>query len=188
MKMISVVVPVHNAERTLATCVVDLLDVLSDVAPDFEVLIVDDGSTDQTDEVAFGLAHQYPQVRVARHTVQQGMEASVETGVSQTAGDVVIVHAGPNPVNPDDLCRKWQRRDDENLVVARCDGHPGVVAPKVLRGLASWGRRLSSAADTPTRSPACRSDFHDPRMPKKPRIPVMMPWDSPASASETSSP
>ena len=51
-KSLSVVVPVHNAERNLTQRIGRLLEVLPDLVAKFEVLIVDDGSADQTMEVA----------------------------------------------------------------------------------------------------------------------------------------
>ena len=64
---LSVVLTVHNAEKTLADQVSKTLDILTDLSARFELLIVDDGSTDQTEEVAHELARHFPQLRVARH-------------------------------------------------------------------------------------------------------------------------
>lgn len=132
---LSVVLPVHNAERTLTQHVSHLLDLLPDLAARFEVLIVDDGSTDHTEEVALDLAQQYPQVKVVRHPRRLGIEAAAQTGAARTLGDMVIVHAGEQPVNAADLQRMWNHREDEKLVMARCGGEPGLIDAGVLRHL-----------------------------------------------------
>ena len=134
-KSLSVVVPVHNAERNLTQRIGRLLEVLPDLVAKFEVLIVDDGSTDQTMEVASELSQQYPQVRVARHAKQRGIEASAQTGAAHTTGDVVIVHAGHEPVNASQLRRAWQYRDDEELVVALAGSNVGGINSEILRQL-----------------------------------------------------
>jgi len=139
---LSVVLPVHNAERHLAERVNDLLDVLPDLAPQFEVLIVDDGSTDHTPEVADDLARRYPQVRVARHQQRRGLEASAKTGVSHTTGEMVIVHAGSQPVNATQFEKMWRRRNDEELVLARAGNPASVLNPAVLQHLVAWGQDL----------------------------------------------
>lgn len=148
---LSVVLPVRNAERTLVTRVVELLEVLPDLTENFEVVIVDDGSTDDTDEAANDLARLYPQVRVVRHAEPLGIEASAETGVSRAMGDVVIVHAGSQPVNASELQRMWMFRDDEELVVSRRGGLPGPIGEDVMRELTNWGQQVAGDETPPLR-------------------------------------
>ena len=50
---LSIVLPVHNVESTLAAQIRAILDVVSDLVHRLEILIVDDGSTDRTDEIAW---------------------------------------------------------------------------------------------------------------------------------------
>lgn len=147
-KSLSVVVPVHNAERNLTQRIGRLLEVLPDLAAKFEVLIVDDGSTDQTEEVALELSQRFPQVRVTRHNSQLGIEASAQTGAAHTTGDIVIVHAGQEPVNASQLQRMWAHRADEELVVAPI----GSIDSSVLRQLEDWGQGVADErTDTPAR-------------------------------------
>lgn len=146
-RSLSVVLPVRNAERTLTTRVVELLEVLPDLVGDFEIMIVDDGSTDQTDEVALDIARCYPQVKFARHNEPQGVEASARTGIEHTSGEVVIVHAGSEPVSAPELERMWQTREDEQLVVSQCDGQPGPISQDVIEKLTDWGRRIATRDD-----------------------------------------
>lgn len=174
-KSLSVVVPVHNAERNLTRRIGHLLEVLPDLVPKFEVLIVDDGSTDQTEEVALELSQQYPQVRVTRHRQQRGIEACAQTGAAHTTGDVVIVHAGHEPVNASQLRRAWEGRDDEELVVALTGSNVGGIDAEILRQLEDWGQGLARERTAPSsrdrrskRSPAEKT----PRGPKKAQIPA----------------
>lgn len=174
-KSLSVVVPVHNAERNLTRRIGHLLEVLPDLVPKFEVLIVDDGSTDQTEEVALELSQQYPQVRVTRHREQRGIEASAQTGAAHTTGDVVIVHAGHEPVNASQLRRAWEGRDDEELVVALTGSNVGGIDAEILRQLEDWGQGLARERnDAPSREHRThRSNAEKPlRGPKKASIPT----------------
>jgi glycosyltransferase involved in cell wall biosynthesis len=100
--MLSVVLTVHNAEKTLAGHVTRMLDVLPDLTSQFELLIVDDGSTDQTEEVAHELARNYPQLSVARHANRLGADGAAKTALSKTTGELVILHdaAAESPGEP----------------------------------------------------------------------------------------
>jgi glycosyltransferase involved in cell wall biosynthesis len=164
-KSLSVVVPVHNAERNLPQQIGRLLEVLPDLATKFEVLIVDDGSTDQTEEVALELSQRYPQVRVTRHHAQLGIAASAQTGAAHTTGDIVIVHAGHEAVNASQLRRMWQYREDEELVVAPIGSEIGGINAYVLRQLADWGQGV---ADEPSEIEIARQ----PRKAKKASVPA----------------
>jgi glycosyltransferase involved in cell wall biosynthesis len=88
---LSVVLSVHNAEKTLSRQVNRLLDMLPDLAQRFELLILDDGSTDHTEEVAHELAKDYPQLRVARHEQHLGSNAALQTALENTSGELLVL-------------------------------------------------------------------------------------------------
>ena len=90
-KSISVVMPVRNAQLTLTDQVSRVLEVLPEMTHQFELLIVDDGSTDGTDEIGHELTHMYPQVRFIRHTEQKGSRAAVGTGMNSASAEIVLV-------------------------------------------------------------------------------------------------
>ena len=88
---LSVLLPVKDAQATLTALVHENLDVAADSGDQFELLIIDDGSTDATSEVAHELTHHYPQVRVVRHGTSLGREAAIRTGLKRSQGEVVVV-------------------------------------------------------------------------------------------------
>ena len=143
---LSVILPVHNAETTLAALVAQLLDVLPDLTPRFEIYIVDDGSSDQTAEVALELARQYPQLRLMRHVTPRGIEAAVKTGMGRAQGEIVIVQEDQTSLSTGDLRRLWQLRLDEQLVVARVHAQPKAIDAGLLDRLSAWGLALKDMA------------------------------------------
>ena len=79
---VSVVVASYNGERTLKAC----LDSLTRLSyPDYEVILVDDGSTDTTRQVAF----LHPSVRYFRHEQNLGLSVARNTGTSAATGEVI---------------------------------------------------------------------------------------------------
>jgi glycosyltransferase involved in cell wall biosynthesis len=92
-RSLTVLLPVHDAQDTLTDTVTEVLDVASDLTDRFELVIIDDGSTDATSEVAHELARHYPQVRAVRHAKPLGHEAALSTGLAQSRGEVVVVQA-----------------------------------------------------------------------------------------------
>jgi O-antigen biosynthesis protein len=77
----SVVVACHNGERTLAACLDSLLDL---DYPDYEVILVDDGSTDRT----AGIAAEFESVRYV-HQPHSGLSVARNTGIAMATGEVI---------------------------------------------------------------------------------------------------
>jgi glycosyltransferase involved in cell wall biosynthesis len=90
-RSLSVLLPVKDVQSTLNASVHEILDILSDSIERFELLIIDDGSTDATSEVAQELTSHYPQVRVVRHGTSLGREAALRTGLKKSQGELVVM-------------------------------------------------------------------------------------------------
>jgi dolichyl-phosphate beta-glucosyltransferase len=90
-RLLSVLLPVKDAQSTLEASVHEILDVATDFGERFEVLIIDDGSTDATSEVAHDLTCYYPQIRVVHHGTSLGREAAIRTGLKRSQGEVVML-------------------------------------------------------------------------------------------------
>jgi hypothetical protein len=88
----TVVVIAHNVEGKLQQQVRGLMDVLPELASWFEVIVIDDGSTDDTWTVANELASRYPQLQVIRRNMRYGELAAVRTASQLAQGDVLIIY------------------------------------------------------------------------------------------------
>lgn len=96
---LSVVVPVFNEERTLQQVVHKLLAVPCLL----EIIIVDDCSTDKTEEIARRFAEQYPQVHLIRHLKNAGKTAALKSGFALTTGEIVIVQDADLEYDPAEI-------------------------------------------------------------------------------------
>jgi glycosyltransferase involved in cell wall biosynthesis len=88
---LSVVVPCFNEEQGLAGLHAELSAVLPTVTTDFEVVLVDDGSTDQTIGAMRDLAAADPHVRYVALSRNFGKEAAMLAGLHEAEGDVVVI-------------------------------------------------------------------------------------------------
>lgn len=79
---ITIFFPVYNDENTVRRVAEKSLDVLSQVADKYEVIIINDGSPDKSGEVADEVAAEHPAVRVIHHEVNKGYGAAVKTGLA----------------------------------------------------------------------------------------------------------
>ena len=113
MNTASVLLPVYNAQRSLEATVAEILEVLSQWTGHFELAILDDGSTDETAEVARELAACYPQVRVIRHPLRLGLAEAIQTGFDHMPGEIILAGDEDYRLDSDDLRTLSQLRDAE---------------------------------------------------------------------------
>jgi glycosyltransferase involved in cell wall biosynthesis len=113
-QQLSVVVPVYNEEKTLSVVVNKLLG----IPHLLEIIIVDDGSTDATCEVATALMNRHPQVRLERLEHNSGKTAALRRGFQLTRGAIVIVQDADLEYDPDEIA---------GVIQPILEGHADVV-------------------------------------------------------------
>ena len=91
---ISVFFPCYNEVETIESLVRKSLDVLGGVSDDYEIIIVDDGSSDGTARLADGLATEFEAVRVVHHEVNTGYGGALQSGFKAAAKEFVFYTDG----------------------------------------------------------------------------------------------
>lgn len=91
---ISVFFPAYNDEGAIVSLVENALTILPQLTDDFEVIVVNDGSTDSTPEVLDGLARTTPYLKVIHHEKNQGYGAALRTGFLNASKDLVFYTDG----------------------------------------------------------------------------------------------
>lgn len=143
---LSLILPVRDCEAALASQVARWLELVPELTQRLEVLIVDDGSTDHTFDVAGELAREYPQVRALRNHVSRGTQQAVRTGLEQARGEIVFVQDENASISSNDLRRLWEMRQNQQLVMARTPTKPLNISPDLLDRLTAWGEALKQHA------------------------------------------
>ena len=118
--MLSVVVPVQNEAQVLAEFHRNLVEVMEASGDTYEVMYVDDGSTDQTLQILEGFQEENTAVAILELSRNFGKEVAVSAGLDHAAGDAVIIIDADMQDPPwliHDFLREW--RDGYDVVYGR---------------------------------------------------------------------
>jgi glycosyltransferase involved in cell wall biosynthesis len=115
-RTISVIIPAYNEARNLEAAVNTVIEAAG-TFDDFEVLIVNDGSTDDTGEVAERLAAADPRLRVVHHGSNQGFAAAYGSGLARARMQYVTFAPGDNEIVGASLAEIFDAVGKADLVV-----------------------------------------------------------------------
>jgi glycosyltransferase involved in cell wall biosynthesis len=87
---LSVVLPAYNEEQIIADTIFAVLEALQTWQMDFEILVINDGSSDRTGEIVAELADMHPQIRLIRHSTNQGYGAALVSGFMAAQKDLTF--------------------------------------------------------------------------------------------------
>jgi putative flippase GtrA len=134
---ISVVLPAYNEEQVIANTVFTVLHVLNTWRMDFEVLVVNDGSTDRTGEIvaALALAGAHPRVRLITHPTNEGYGASLVSGFSAATKELTFFMDSDGQFDIRELQRFFPLIDEYDAVI----GYRRDRQDSGMRKLNAWG-------------------------------------------------
>lgn len=148
---LSVVVPVLNEADNIAPLVAEIDAALAGVA-DYEIVYVDDGSTDRTVETVRGLARANPRLRLVRHRDRCGQSAAVMSGVRAARGVWIATLDGDGQNDPADipaLYRMALQRGGKLLVAGQRVKRQDSATKKIASRWANRIRQRLLKDDTP---------------------------------------
>jgi len=112
LKLLSVVIPARDEEGCIASTVEHLhLELgLHNIA--HEILVVDDGSTDQTAAIIMKLSERMPEARLIRNGPPHGFGRAVACGLQQIGGDAAVIMMADESDDCRDVVRYWEKLND----------------------------------------------------------------------------
>jgi len=99
---ISIVIPVHNEAENIADLIREINDRLRG-RHEYEVIIVDDGSSDRTQEILSEQQQAFPEVVLLRHLKRYGQSAALLTGIRHAAHPLIVSMDGDGQNDPKDI-------------------------------------------------------------------------------------
>jgi glycosyltransferase involved in cell wall biosynthesis len=139
---LSVFFPAYNDSGTIASMVIRAVQAASALTPDYEVIVVNDGSADGTADILEELARIYPQFRVVHHPQNRGYGGALRTGFQTASRELVFYTDGDAQYDPSEMEALWRRMtDDVDLVngykISRSDPLHRIVIGRVYHHLVS---------------------------------------------------
>lgn len=133
---LSIVIPVLNEQGNVVPLLDEVLAALRPVGIAFEVIFVDDGSTDQTAALLTARMADTPELRLVRHDGRYGQSMGVRSGVLAARGRWVGTLDGDRQNDPADLPSLW--------ALATGPQAPGLIAGERIKRNDNWQKRYAS--------------------------------------------
>ena len=129
MKMLSVIIPIFNELNNITTLAEQIKAVLNDIAEEYEIIFIDDGSSDGSDTKLDELSDADKRIKVIHFRKNFGQTAAIMAGIDASSGSIIITMDGDLQNDPKDIknllsklnegydvCSGWRKdRKDNHL-------------------------------------------------------------------------
>ena len=145
---ISAFFPAYNDWATIASQTLLVSRVLAELCDDWEVIVVDDGSSDHTPEVLQELQKRVPQLRVVKHVQNRGYGGALRSGFAAASKHWVFYTDGDAQYDVSELPLLWAEREGADMVngykISRSDPLHRVLVGKLYHRLVTLAFGLES--------------------------------------------
>ncbi len=144
---LSLILPIRNAQHQLARQVQQLLELAPELTSRFEVLLIDDHSTDLTGEIASDISREFPQVRYMRQS-GKGFAVGAKEAAAAATGEIIITLEPGLGMNSAELRRMWDVRVEARQVLKQAS-RPVTISDNLMERLGSWGHSVATGSKLP---------------------------------------
>ena len=115
---LSVIIPVFNNEKTISITLKNIISTLRVHFSNFEIIVVDDGSIDQTSKIVLIEKEKNSEIKLVSYQKNKGKGYAVRTGVLKSIGKTVIYIDGDFEIHPKDITEYVKETKKFDLVIA----------------------------------------------------------------------
>lgn len=137
----SIILPAYNEAETIERAIREIAAIFDQFKKEYEIVIVDDGSRDDTAMIADSLASEFPAVRLLRHAANSGKGMAVRTGVMNAQGDLLLFLDCDLATHPREAPAFIAKMAEHDIVIGSRR-----VAGAVIAKAQPWYRSLSGRA------------------------------------------
>jgi glycosyltransferase involved in cell wall biosynthesis len=140
---LSVFFPAYNDSGTIASMVIRAVKAASELTPDYEVIVIDDGSADATAEIADELTRTYPDhVRAIHHPNNRDYGGALQTGFRAATKEFIFYTDGDAQYDPAEMALLWAKMSpDADMVngykISRADPLHRVIIGRLYHHIVS---------------------------------------------------
>lgn len=133
--MISVILPAYNEEENIKQTLDEVYEFFTARGYDFEIIVVNDGSTDSTGKIVQDWISSKQEVHMITHDKNKGYGAALKSGFSAARGDLIFFMDSDGQFDVNDFDRLY----------TRLDGYDGILGYRIKRAdpisriIAAWG-------------------------------------------------
>ncbi len=146
----SVVIPIHNEEENIQTLIAEIEPVMASLGQLWELLCIDDGSTDSSLLILQKLCKTRPHMRILSFKRNYGQSSAFAAGFEHARGAFVITLDGDGQNDPSDIPQ-----------LARAIGDYDLVVGWRVNRRDPWSKRVISKFSNWVRSRVCKDEMHD---------------------------
>ncbi len=147
---ISVVVPVYNEEGNLPVLIPTLVEALKGPGLSYEMIFVDDGSSDGSRKILKEMASQYPFLRILRLRENRGLSTALVVGMREARGEKIVTLDSDLQNDPADIPR-----------LLECLDHYDMATGWRQKREDTWLKKISSKIGNAVRNRMSGEDIHD---------------------------
>lgn len=148
---LSITIPAYNEEGSIEKVAIRALLTAKSLSKNYEVLLVDDGSTDNTGSIIDTLAKKHKEIRVIHHKKNQGFSGAIKTCYRNASKDLVFLAPADGQVDITDckLFIEKMYKNKKSRITIHNDQHgkQSFIKNPTLLGFSHWDLRFDSEID-----------------------------------------